>query len=136
MAMFTVEENAPSPKEFLSLRKSAGMGARSLEGAKKGLGNELYAVKLLENSTKKIVGMGRVVGDGGTVYHICDMVIHPEWQRHGGGTIIMNLIMKYISNQNTPDAYVNLMADIEGFYEKWDFVKTSPTSEGMYLKSK
>ena len=55
MAMFIVEENAPSPKEFLSLRKSAGMGARSLEGAKKGLGNELYAVKLLEYSTKKIV---------------------------------------------------------------------------------
>ncbi len=133
--MFVVDENTPSAEEFLSLRKSANMGTRSEIGVKKGLGNELFAVRLLENSTSKIVGMGRVVGDGGTVYHICDMVIRPEWQRKGGGTLIMNSIMNYISSQNTPDAYVNLMADIQGFYEKWGFAKSSPGSEGMFLKS-
>ena len=133
--MFVVDENTPSAEEFLSLRKSANMGTRSEIGVKKGLGNELFAVRLLENSTSKIVGMGRVVGDGGTVYHICDMVIRPEWQRKGGGTLIMNSIMNYISSQNTPDAYVNLMADVQGFYEKWGFAKSSPRSEGMFLKS-
>ena len=74
--------------------------------------------------------MGRVVGDGGTVYHICDMV-RPEWQGKAE-VLIMNSIMNYISSQNTPDAYVNLMADIQGFYEKWGFAKTSPRSEGMF----
>ena len=80
----------------------------------------------------------QVEGDGNLGHIGCeeDVLQDASPQRHGGGTIIMNLIMKYISNQNTPDAYVNLMADIEGFYEKWDFVKSSPTSEGMYLKSK
>ena len=136
MTMFIVDESTPSPEEFLSLRNSANMGHRSIKGVNKGLGNELFAVRLLDISSNHIVGMGRVVGDGGTVYHICDMVIRPEWQKKGGGTLIMNSIMNYISNQNTPDAYVNLMADVQGFYEKWGFVKSSPKSEGMFLKSK
>ena len=58
--MFIVDENTPSAEEFLSLRKSANMGPRSVMGVKKGLGNELFAVRLLLNSTSKIVGMGRV----------------------------------------------------------------------------
>ena len=32
----------------------------------------------------KTVGMGRIVGDGGTVFHICDMAAIPDFQRKGG----------------------------------------------------
>ena len=33
------------------------------------------------------------------------------------------------------DAYVNLIADVDGFYEKWGFKPTRPRSKGMFLKS-
>ena len=80
--------------------------------------------------------MGRVVGEGGTVFHICDMVIKPEWQKKGGGTMIMDALMNYIKGQNVPDAYVNLIADVDGFYDKWGFEPTEPRAKGMYLKTK
>ena len=60
--------------------------------------------------------MGRVVGDGGTVFHICDMVVKPEWQKKGGGTMIMDSLMGFIEGLGISDAYVNLIADVDGFY--------------------
>ena len=125
----------PSAEEFLSLRASAGMGPRSPKGVGQGLDNELYCVVLRTNDDDELVGMGRVVGDGGTVFHICDMVVKPEWQMKGGGTMIMDALMGFIEDLGVSDAYVNLIADVEGFYEKWGFKPTLPRSKGMFLKS-
>ena len=111
------------------------MGTRSLEGVKKGLGNELFGALLYHRDSGELVGMGRVVGDGGTVFHICDMVVKPEWQKKGGGTMIMDALMDFIEELGISDAYVNLIADVDGFYEKWGFKPTRPCSKGMFLKS-
>ena len=54
----------------------------------------------------------------------------------GGGSLIMSEIMSFIEREAPPDSYVNLMADVDGFYEKWGFEKTSPRSKGMALKVK
>ena len=102
---------------------------------KKGLGNELFGALLYLRDNGKLVGMGRVVGDGGTVFHICDMVVRPEWQKKGGGTMIMDALMMFIEQLNIADAYVNLIADVDGFYEKWGFKPTRPSSKGMFLKT-
>lgn len=135
MCLFYVKPGLPTVDEFLSLRNSVHMGARSVEGAAKGLGNELFCAILYLKETKELVGMGRVVGDGGTVFHICDMVVKSKWQNKGGGTMIMNALMDFIKEQNVSDAYVNLIADVNDFYEKWGFKPTRPSSEGMFLKT-
>ena len=111
------------------------MGPRSFEGATKGLGSELCSVVLKLKETGNIVGMGRIVGDGGTVFHICDMAIIPEYQRQGGGTMVMDELMRYISAEAPADAYINLLADVDGFYERWGFKPSRPSSTGMHLKS-
>lgn len=133
--MFKLEEGTPDVGEFLSLRVRAGMRPRSPEGAKKGLGQELFSVLLRLESSSEIVGMGRVIGDGGTIFVICDMLVIEEFQRNGGGTIIMNALMGYLLREAPPNAYINLMADIDGFYEKWGFVPSLPNSRGMVLKN-
>ena len=111
------------------------MGTRSLEGVKRGLGNELFGALLYLRDNGELVGMGRVVGDGGTVFHICDMGVKPEWERKGGGAMIMDALMEFIEGLGISDAYVNLIADVDGFYEKWGFKPTRPRSKGMFLKS-
>ena len=135
MTLFYVKPGLPSVEEFLSLRDSAKMGERSIEGVEKGLGNELYCAVLYLKETDELIGMGRVVGDGGTVFHICDMVVKAEWQKKGGGTMIMDALMMFIEELNIADAYVNLIADVDGFYEKWGFKPTRPSSKGMFLKT-
>ena len=133
--MFRVEREVPSPEIFLTIRKAAGMGPRSVEGAVRGLGNELCSVVLKLQENGKTVGMGRIVGDGGTVFHICDMAVIPDFQRKGGGTMLMNELMRFIEEEAPPNSYVNLLADVEGFYERWGFKPSQPSSVGMYLKS-
>ncbi|MFQ3343794.1 MAG: GNAT family N-acetyltransferase [Candidatus Poseidoniales archaeon] len=132
--MFVLEYIVPSPKDYMDLRASAGMTPRSLNGAKKGLGNEIFSVIIKIKETDEIIGMGRIIGDGGTVFQICDMAVKPEWQNKGAGTMIMDSIMNYIEENAEENAYVNLLADVNGFYEKWGFKPTSPNSIGMNFR--
>ena len=88
------------------------MRPRTISGATKGLGSELFSVLLRHNDSSQIVGMGRVVGDGGTVFHICDMAVEQEWQGKGGGSMIMDSLMDYITAEASGYSYINLMADV------------------------
>jgi GNAT superfamily N-acetyltransferase len=133
--LFRVEEGTPDAETFLSLRTRAGMRPRSQEGASKGLGQELFSVLLRLEDSDDIVGMGRVIGDGGTIFVICDMLVIEEFQRNGGGTIIMNALMEYLLREAPPQSYINLMADVDGFYESWGFVPSLPNSRGMFLRT-
>ena len=132
--LFSIEVAVPDVETYLRLRDKAGMRPRTISGATKGLGSELYSVLLRHNESDQIVGMGRVVGDGGTVFHICDMAVEQEWQGQGGGSMIMDSLMDYITGEASGYSYINLMADVDGFYERWGFKPTSPNSRGMYLR--
>ena len=46
MSSFEIKSGTPSVEEFLDLRGSVDMGTRSLEGVKRGLGNELFGALL------------------------------------------------------------------------------------------
>ena len=132
-SLFSIEAGVPDVDTYLQLREKAGMRARTIQGATKGLGSELFSVILRASESGEAVGMGRVVGDGGTVFHICDMAVDEKWQGKGGGTMIMNSLMEYILKEASPRSYINLMADVDGFYERWGFKPTVPNSRGMFL---
>ncbi len=133
-SLFSIEAGVPDVDTYLQLREKAGMRARTIQGATKGLGSELFSVILRASESGEAVGMGRVVGDGGTVFHICDMAVDEKWQGKGGGTMIMNSLMEYILKEASPQSYINLMADVDGFYERWGFKPTVPNSRGMFLR--
>ena len=133
--MFNIEKGAPDPETFLRLRAAAGMRPRSVKGASKGLGQELFSVVLRLEKSGEIVGMGRIVGDGGTIFVICDMMVIESFQKKGGGTMIMDAIMGYLLEEAPPNSYINLMADVDGFYEKWGFEPSLPRSRGMVLRN-
>tara|TARA_B100000902_G_scaffold26108_1_gene31370 strand:+ start:3858 stop:4274 length:417 start_codon:yes stop_codon:yes gene_type:complete len=136
MNSFEIIEKVPTPKEYMYLRKAANMAPRDLESAKKGLGNELFSVMLIDKEKKETIGMGRVIGDGGTVFQICDMAVISTYQKKGGGKMIMDALMTFIEEQDIDRAYVNLIADVDNFYEKWGFKPTAPEAKGMYLRTK
>ena len=136
MNSFEIIEKVPTPEEYMYLRKAADMAPRDLESAKKGLGNELFSVMLIDKEKRETIGMGRVIGDGGTVFQICDMAVISTYQNQGGGKMIMDALMTFIEEQDIDRAYVNLIADVDNFYEKWGFKPTGPEAKGMYLRTK
>jgi len=110
------------------------MTARSPEGVARGLPNSLFGAVVVHRPTDETVAMRRVVGDGGTVFHVCDMAVHPDHQRQGLGTRVMDAIDAFLDRAAPPGAYVNLMADVDGFYERFGFSETRPGSKGMYRR--
>ncbi|MDH5021602.1 GNAT family N-acetyltransferase [Halobacterium rubrum] len=113
---YELREALPTVERFQELRAAAGMSARSREGVERGLPNSVYGVTVVEEGSDT-VGMARIVGDGGSVYHVCDMVVHPDHQLQGLGTQLMDAVMAYLDEHAPPNAYVNLTVDVDGFYE-------------------
>ena len=129
---YVYQERVPSVDAFGRLRERAGMTARPERGVERGLPNSLYAV--VAERDGETVGMARVVGDGGTVYYVCDTAVDPDHQGRGVGTRLMEYVLDWLAAEALPGAYVNLMADVDGFYERFGFRETRPDSKGMSLR--
>jgi ribosomal protein S18 acetylase RimI-like enzyme len=104
----------------------------SVEGAGIGLPRSVFAVTLYDG--KVLVGMGRVIGDGGCFLQVTDVAVKPSFQGRGLGKIIMREIRNYL--ETVPErAYISLIADGEAsrLYTQYGFVPVMPDSQGMFL---
>ena len=118
-----VVERLPSPDEYNQLRASVGWGVYDRGVADTALPRSLYCVcALVEGS---VVGMARVIGDGGLVYYIQDVIVRPEYQGQGIGTRLMERIMAYIRSHGHHNSVIGLMAAAgkEPFYERYGFTR-------------
>ena len=82
-------EEVASVEDFMHLREVAGLSPRPLFAAASALQNSLYAVQVRHEST--VVGMGRIVGDGGLNFDVVDIAVAPEHQGFGLGRMILHL---------------------------------------------
>lgn len=133
MATELVEESVPGVEEYRALRVAAGLSPKTAEAAAAGLPNSLFSVTVRKGD--ELIGMGRVVGDGGLNYEIVDMAVHPDHQRRGIGKAIMTCLMNYVDRTAHHSAYVSLLADdgAPALYEKFGFEFTAPRTVGMAL---
>ncbi|MNN05621.1 Acetyltransferase (GNAT) family protein [compost metagenome] len=128
-----IVHESPSVRDYMRLRELAGLSARSLEGAAIGLQNSLFTVTLY--AQEELIGMGRVIGDGGCFMQIVDIAIRPDFQGRGLGKTVMTELMEYLNREALPKTYVSLLADVpaDQLYVKFGFQYTQPRSQGMYL---
>ncbi|WP_291561225.1 MULTISPECIES: GNAT family N-acetyltransferase [unclassified Clostridium] len=128
-----IKHSTPSIEDYLNLRKISGLGEKSIEAAEKGLKNSLYSVIIYHKDL--LIGMGRVIGDGGCFFQVVDIAVTPNFQGNGIGKIIMREIMNYLETSVPKGGYVSLIADdpANNLYEKFGFKYTYPRSYGMYI---
>ncbi|PJC99461.1 N-acetyltransferase [Janthinobacterium sp. BJB1] len=131
---YTTRLAIPAIATYQQLRVAAGLSAKTTEAAAKGLPNSLFAVQVLLGDT--VVGMGRIIGDGGCFYQVADIAVLPAHQGKGLGKLIMREIMRFIDSEVPPSAYVSLIADgqAQDLYAQFGFRHTAPASVGMALK--
>lgn len=124
-------EHFPDPADYCRLRAAAGMSPKTLEAALKGLPNTLYGVSLRRDG--EVIGMGRIIGDGGCFYTVVDIAVAPAYQGQGLGKRIMSALDAWLRTNAEPSAYVTLVADGEAkyLYAKYGFVETAPASVNM-----
>ena len=129
--MYELVPTTPDVETYRRLRVVAGLSPKSEESARVGLPNTWHGVTVLHQG--RAVGMGRVIGDGGTAFQIVDIAVEPEHQGKGLGKAIMTALMDHL-NANAPvGAYVSLIADGDArhLYAKYGFEPVRPESIGM-----
>ena len=130
---YTTRLAIPAIDTYQHLRVAAGMSAKTAEAATKGLPNSLFAVQVLLGD--EVVGMGRIIGDGGCFFQVTDIAVLPAHQGKGLGKRIMREIMQFIETEVPQSAYVSLIADgqAQDLYAQFGFRHTAPASVGMAL---
>ncbi len=139
--MVTLVENDILIEEYLELRSKVGWVQLSKKQAELAISNSLFIVKAIDENGN-ILGMGRIVGDGAVICYVQDLVVSPQAQKRGVGSMIIERLIDYaksIREEGTTMMLCLMCAKgRETFYEKHNFVArpTDNLGPGMiqYLK--
>lgn len=135
-AGYRLVHDAPPVADYLRLRTESGLSPKTEEQARAALPGSWAAVHVVHEDTGEVVGMGRLLGDGGWYFHVVDMAVLPGHQRRGIGDAVLAALLDRVREDAPPGAYVNLLADPPGrrLYERHGFAETAPGSVGMALR--
>ena len=122
----------PDPEDYCRLRNLAGLSLKTREAAEIALLNSWFGVHLLYKG--RVVGMGRIIGDGGCFFQIVDVAVVPAHQGKGLGKRIMATLIEYFESYAPESAYISLIADgpAKDLYAQFGFKPTAPESIGMW----
>ena len=136
--MIIMKENINSIDEFNYLYGAVGWGHYDEEIAKKALAGTFYSVSIYDN--EKIIGYGRIIGDGICFLYIHDVMVAPEYQSKKIGTKVMNKLIQKIDEIRKDNPYMRVYLGAsrgkEGFYRKFGFITREEAELGaaMILK--
>lgn len=125
---------APSAEDFAMLRREAGLSPVTPEQASIAVAGGWAAAHVTQEGAA--VGMGRLIGDGGWMFQVTDMAVHPQYQRQGLGDAILTRLLQEIADRAPAGAYVSLMADPPGrrLYARHGFQERHDVSAGMFRR--
>ena len=105
------------------LRKSANWREVCPEFVETGFRN---SINFVAEENDEIIGLTRIITDGGYFNYLSDVIVLPEYQGRGIGRLLVEEAMKYLNNRlNSGNCmYVALTAATgkENFYQKFGFV--------------
>jgi GNAT superfamily N-acetyltransferase len=129
--MITLVENDISKQEYLYLRSKVGWRVLSDTQAELAISNSIYFLKAYDDENN-LVGMGRLVGDGAVICYIQDLVVIPECQGRGVGSVIIEGLKQYAEGLRQDDTTMMLCLMCakgrEPFYLKHGFT-ARPTQD-------
>lgn len=128
---YKVELKAPALDEFANLRKQVKWQNPDYKTLKASIENSLFWVTVYD--TDKLIGTGRVIGDGAMYFYIQDIIVAPSYQKQGIGHLVMTHIENYLSNACSNGATIALLSahGKESFYIQYGYVKRDGDGLGL-----
>ncbi len=125
-------ERLPTTEEHASLWEAVGWGDVNTEMTAASLVHSVYGMVVVQE--EKVIGMGRIVGDGHMYFYIQDVAVLPEFQGQGIGNVIIEQLIHYIRSHCFSSAFVGLFASQgnDTFYERYGFQNHAPGMTGMF----
>lgn len=128
---YELRDNELTAEDFIRLKVATGFMDRPIEQVEKALRNGLFNVSAICDG--KVIGMGRLVGDGAMYWYLQEIIVLPEYQGKGIGKCIVNRLIEHIKASAIPGTQVSVgLTAVKGkepFYEKLGFTLSS---SGMY----
>lgn len=116
-------DNILRAEDFIRLRIQAGFAEVSLNHARKALQNGLINVSAIYDG--ELVGMGRLVGDGAMYWYLQEIIVLPQFQRKGIGTMIVDHLVDHARVNSVTGKFTTIggvsARGKEPFYEKMGF---------------
>ena len=130
--MISIKENVNSIEEFNYLYDVVGWGSYDEKVSEKALANTMYSVSVYDND--KIIGYGRIIGDGICFLYIHDVMIIPKYQNKKVGSQIMNKLLEKVNQIKIENPYVRVYLGAskgkEKFYERFGFITREDANLG------
>ena len=129
--MISIKENINSIEEFNYLYDVVGWGSYDEKVSKKALANTMYSVSVYDD---KIIGYGRIIGDGICFLYIHDVMVAPKYQNKKIGSQIMNKLLEKVNQIKIENPYVRVYLGAskgkEKFYERFGFITREDANLG------
>lgn len=132
--MLTFEERVPTRDEQRDVAASVGWGDHfDWDSIAASLVNSLHGVVALDDG--RVVGVGRLVGDGVRYFSVHDVMVRPEAAEQGIASQIVERLLAWVRQQAPAEAVVGLFASPEavGVYESLGFAAADRDPLGMTL---
>ncbi len=132
MSDYIIIAEPPAVEDYRRLRMGAGLSPKTLEAARIAIPNTWFGVQVVHEG--EAVGMGRIIGDGGSFFQVVDIAVLPEHQGKGLGKRVMAALMEHYEAHAPESAYISLIADgnAHKLYARFGFKPTAPESIGMW----
>ena len=130
--MISIKENVNSIEEFNYLYDAVGWGSYDEKVSEKALANTMYSVSVYDDD--KIIGYGRIIGDGICFLYIHDVMVVPKYQNKKIGSQIMNKLLEKVNQIKIENPYVRVYLGAskgkEKFYKKFGFITREDANLG------
>ena len=127
-----IKENVNSIEEFNYLYDAVGWGSYDEKVSEKALANTMYSVSVYDDD--KIIGYGRIIGDGICFLYIHDVMVIPKYQNKKIGSQIMNKLLEKVNQIKIENPYVRVYLGAskgkEKFYERFGFITREDANLG------
>lgn len=138
--MITIRRNEITVEQYLEIRSAVGWRELTNSQAQMALKNSLLVAGAYEG--ERLVGMGRIVGDGAVICYVQDLIVRPEYQHQKVGSKVLEVLVQYVESLREEGSQMMLCLMCakgrEPFYEKHGFTArpTNNLGPGMiqYLR--
>ena len=129
------ENVMPGSRAFFELFESTGWNEEyglSADEIFLALKSSWYMVSVYDG--ERLVGFGRILGDGKLHALITEMIVLPEYQGRGIGGEVMRYLLDVCRSHGIRDIQLFSAKGKYGFYEKYGFSRRPEAGPGMEIK--
>ncbi|MFC0003056.1 GNAT family N-acetyltransferase [Micromonospora siamensis] len=119
---YRLVDRLPTVEEFVAVTRAVGWGdAYDPAAIPASLAATLHAVVAVEG--ERVIGLGRLIGDGAIYYYLQDLAVLPERQRRGVGAAILRRLDEWLAGRASTRTFVGLFAagDSVALYRRFGY---------------